>query len=184
VTISGSSPSDPVRTRPGDAPAPAEASEAFGALVSRIEYPMLIVTVAVGSERSGCLVGFATQASIDPPRLLVFLSKRNRTIEVARRATTLAVHFLHENNAELAALFGEETGDRTDKFAQCRWSEGPGGTPVLWGVAGWVAGPILGRFDTGDHVGHLIAVAHGVTEHPGPQLGFQAVRDLEAGHPA
>ena len=85
--------------------------EAFHALVAGVEYPMFIVTTAAGDERAGCLVGFATQGSIDPPRLVVMLSKANRTYEVAQRAQELVVHFLHERNRGLAALFGEETGD-------------------------------------------------------------------------
>ena len=43
-------------------------------LVSELDYPMFIVTCADERERAGCLVGFATQCSIDPPRFLVCLS--------------------------------------------------------------------------------------------------------------
>src|SRR5215208_7631728 len=38
---------------------------AFEAIVAQLDYPMFIVTAAAGEERGGCLVGFATQASID-----------------------------------------------------------------------------------------------------------------------
>ena len=43
----------------------------FDAFVGGLDYPVFVVTAAHGEERSGCLVGFATQASIDPPRMLV-----------------------------------------------------------------------------------------------------------------
>src|SRR5436309_11032282 len=88
-------------------------------LTSELEYPMLIVTTAAGGERSGCLVGFHTQCSIDPPRWAVWISKENRTYRVAQGATTLAVHFPSVDDRELAELFGEETGDEVDKFAAC-----------------------------------------------------------------
>ena len=45
--------------------------ESFGALTSALDYPMFIVTVAPDGGRAGCLVGFATQCSIDPVRFLV-----------------------------------------------------------------------------------------------------------------
>lgn len=153
-------------------------------LVSAIEYPMVIVTAATESERSGCLVGFSTQASISPPRFLALISKANHTSAVAARSPSLVVHFLRRDNHDLASLFGEETGDETDKFSRCEWRPGPDAIPVLAGVAGWVAGPVQGRFDFGDHVGHLIEVTEARAERTGPQLGAHDVRDLEPGHPA
>lgn len=161
-----------------------DAEAAYHKLVSSIEYPMLIVTTATETERSGCLVGFSTQASMRPPRFLVFLSKSNHTTEVASLARILVVHFLQEDNHDLASLFGEETGDEVDKFAHCDWHRGPGGSPILAGVAGWIAGPVLGRFDMGDHVGHLIDLDEAHAGETGRQLGSQEVRDLEPGHPA
>jgi len=159
-------------------------AEAFDTLVSELDYPMFIVTTAVESERAGCLVGFATQASIDPPRLLVLLSKRNETYQLAQRAATLVVHFLHRHNAELAALFGEESGDWTDKFTECAWSPGPDGVPVLDGVRGWVAGSIIGRHDAGDHVAHLLETIDSRLDVPGQPLTYQSTRDLSPGHDA
>ncbi|MHB1539220.1 MAG: flavin reductase [Solirubrobacteraceae bacterium] len=54
---------------------------------------MAIVTAAADGERSGCLVGFATQCSIEPRRFLVCISVLNRTFEIAQRSNALAVHF-------------------------------------------------------------------------------------------
>jgi flavin reductase (DIM6/NTAB) family NADH-FMN oxidoreductase RutF len=158
--------------------------ESFHTLVSDLDYPMFVVTAADDEEQSGCLVGFATQASIDPPRLLVLLSKANRTYRVAQASDVLVVHFLHRDNHDLAALFGEETGDDVDKFTACRWSQGPAHTPILDGTRGWVVGSIVDRFDAGDHVAHLLEVTEAVTDVPGPPLAFQSTRDLDPGHPA
>jgi flavin reductase (DIM6/NTAB) family NADH-FMN oxidoreductase RutF len=160
--------------------------EAFHELVAGVDYPMFIVTTAAGQERSGCLVGFATQGSIDPPRLIVMLSKANHTYRVAAGARELVVHFLHAGNRGLAALFGEESGDEFDKFDRCAWTLVEGvGPPVVTGTRGFVAGPILDRMDAGDHVAHLIGVAGARVEADLPgQLGFQAIREMRPGHPA
>ena len=111
----------------------------FDRIVAALDYPMLVATAAAGGERAGCLVGFATQCSIDPPRFLVCLSKANRTYRVACDADAIAVHFVPVEAAALAALFGEETGDSVDKFTRCRWRPGPGG-PVLEDCRQWYAG--------------------------------------------
>jgi hypothetical protein len=52
--------------------------------MSLLDHPMVVVTTRAGNERAGCLVGFATQVSIGPPRFLVGLSKRNRTYRAWR----------------------------------------------------------------------------------------------------
>ncbi len=162
----------------------APASDAFQRIADDLDYPMTVVTTADGDERAGCLVGFAAQCSIDPPLLVVWLSKQNHTARVAHRASTLVVHFLASDQGELAALFGGTTSDEVDKFARCRWKPGPDSVPVLSDCPRWVAGHVVDRFDTGDHIGHLLDLFDGAAgEWPG-QLGFQQVKDLDPGHPA
>jgi flavin reductase (DIM6/NTAB) family NADH-FMN oxidoreductase RutF len=160
--------------------------EAFHILASWIDYPMFIVTTAAGGKRAGCLVGFVTQASMKPSRMLVLISKVNFTFRVAKQADVLVVHFLSADDMDLARLFGEQTSDEVDKFQLCEWDEGPSGVPLLRYVNGWVAGRVLQRFDCGDHVAHLIDPIDSQTRPSGgqPQLSFQQVRDLNPGHPA
>jgi flavin reductase (DIM6/NTAB) family NADH-FMN oxidoreductase RutF len=157
----------------------------FHDAVSTISYPMMIVTVvAPGGDRSGCLVGFHTQCSIDPARYLLCVSRSNHTHGVATRASHLAVHLLDQADHELSKLFGEQTGDEIDKFARCAWREGPFGLPVLTGPSAWFAGPILSRTDVGDHTAFVIEPSDGVFAGPFTQLGFQQVRNMKPGHPA
>ena len=80
--------------------------------VAGLDYPMYVVTVADAGtgERAGCLVGFATQCSISPMRFLVCLSRANHTHRVAAGSGILAVHALGVGQRDLAALFGEQTG--------------------------------------------------------------------------
>jgi flavin reductase (DIM6/NTAB) family NADH-FMN oxidoreductase RutF len=140
---------------------------------------MFVVTAAADGERSGCLVGFASQCSIHPPRFAVWISDKNHTHGVARRATHLGVHVVHD---ELAALFGGETGDEVDKFSRCAWHEGhAGGVPILKDASAWFVGRILEQLDTGDHLGFLLEP---VDAAGSAQAGvtFQQVKDLDPGH--
>lgn len=163
----------------------AEVGERFAELLGDLDYPMYVVTTAVDDEKAGCLVGFTTQVSIDPPRFLICLSKKNYTREVATGATHLAVHFLGPDRMDLAHLFGEESGDEVDKFARCQWTGGPFDMPVLDGAAAVFVGRILGRHDLGDHVGHLVEPVH--VDHRRPIAGmitYADVRDFDPGHDA
>lgn len=158
---------------------------ALQALVADLDHPMFVVTAAAGHERAGCLLGFATQCSIDPLRLLLCLSVRNFTFGVASRAEVVVLHFLGQHDLELARLFGEQTGDRVDKFRRCRWQPGPGGAPVVDVERGWVAARVLQKVPLGDHVGFVVEPFAGhVGDRAAPPLGFQAVRGLDPGHEA
>ena len=158
----------------------------FDDLVGRLSYPMFVVTAYDGTERAGCLVGFATQCSIDPPRVLVCLSENNRTHRVAARSEGLAVHVLRREQHATAELFGSRTGDEVDKFARCAWHDGPYGLPLLDDCLGWFAGRVLDRRGTGDHTAHLVEVtdAGGAPDDGAAPLAFDDVRDLEPGHEA
>ena len=158
---------------------------AFDRIAEDLDAPMVIVTARVGDAMSGCLVGFSTQCSVDPPRYLVCLSKKNRTYEIACDASMLVVHMLHygAHDRSLASLLGEQTAHDVDKLAECDWRSGPDAIPVLAGCD-WFAGTIVDRFEFGDHVGFVLDVHDGEAPRAGEaNLTFAQVRDLDAGNP-
>jgi flavin reductase (DIM6/NTAB) family NADH-FMN oxidoreductase RutF len=159
-------------------------SEAVDQFVSRLDYPLFVVTTIdrSGDERDGCLVGFLTQCSIDPLRFLVCLSVRNRTYRLARHADRLAVHLVGERQRDLAELFGGTTGDEVDKFAHCSWHPGPGGVPLLDAASGWFVGDILDRVELGDHVGFVLSPTAGHVADDQSPVMLSDVRDLTPGH--
>jgi flavin reductase (DIM6/NTAB) family NADH-FMN oxidoreductase RutF len=152
--------------------------------LGELDYPMFIVTAAARGERAGCLVGFATQCSIDPLRFIVCLSDKNRTFRVAQAASLLAVHVVPEGADDLARLFGSETGDEIDKFERCSWTTGPEGTPVLDDCGNWFAGRILDRVDVGDHWAFLLAPLRGADQAGEDAFSFQDARWIKPGHEA
>lgn len=165
----------------------------FHELVGELDYSMFIVTVRDGDQRAGCLVGFATQSSIDPPRFLVCLSRRNHTYRVARHAGLLAVHFVPRDAEALAELFGGHSGvgghsgdadDGMDKFARCAWYPGPDNVPILQECRNWFVGRVLERLDLGDHVGFLLDPVQAHRERGESHFEFQRAKRIEPGQPA
>jgi flavin reductase (DIM6/NTAB) family NADH-FMN oxidoreductase RutF len=146
-------------------------------VLDELDYPMFIATVP----GDGCLVGFATQCSIDPLRLLVCLSDKNKTYRLAREATHLALHVVPQDRVDLAELFGGETADEIDKLAQVDWKAGPGGVPLITGCP-YVVGPVVDRFEVGDHVAFVLAVE--VEEGAANPLRFEHARAIDPGHEA
>jgi flavin reductase (DIM6/NTAB) family NADH-FMN oxidoreductase RutF len=159
--------------------------EAFDELMGALDQSMVIVTTVADDERSGCLVGFHSQSSIDPPRYVVWLSQANHTHGVAERASTFAVHLVPSERHDLAELFGGRTGDRSDKLARCEWESGPDGVPLLAGCPDrfvgrrldWLAG-------TGDHDGVVLEPVDAERAGRGPWLRLGEASDIDPGHPA
>lgn len=152
--------------------------------MATLDGPMVVVTARAGDDRAGCLVGFHTQASIDPARYLVCLSTKNHTYATATRSTHLAVHFLADHHFAVAERFGAACGAEIDKFAGLGFRDGPGGAPILDDCAHWFVGAVLGTLPIDDHVAFgLEPVASGGASRRSALLGFQAVKGLAAGHP-
>jgi flavin reductase (DIM6/NTAB) family NADH-FMN oxidoreductase RutF len=163
----------------------ADVARTFSTLVGGLAAPTSIVTVQAGGERAGCLVGFATQTSIDPPRYLVCLSRRNHTYHTAvrHRARVLAVHFLDEDDRDLAELFGGQTGDRVDKFEASDWHSGPESAAILDACENWFVGRVIGQLALGDHVGFVLEPVAAQHADAGRRvLTLQDVGDIEPGH--
>lgn len=154
----------------------------FEAFAVELDYPLFVVTVANGGERSGCLIGFGGQVSIHPARFLACLSVRNHTYRVAARgARHLGVHLVPPGARHIAELFGGETGDEVDKFARCAWREGPDGVPLLDDCPDWFVGRVVERLALGDHEGFLLEPV--ATHHEGAGFQtFQESRDIDPGH--
>ncbi|PRC50445.1 oxidoreductase, partial [Mycobacterium sp. ITM-2017-0098] len=79
-----------------------DGAASFNNLVALLDYPMFVVTTVADGHPSGCLVGFTSQTSINPPRFLVGLSRKNHTFTVAQEAEHLAVHLLPRDQLSVA----------------------------------------------------------------------------------
>lgn len=162
-----------------------EATERFQDLAGHFDYPMFIVTAAAGDDRAGCLVGFCTQCSVDPARFVVFLSDKNYTYRVAKKAAALAVHLVPADAVDLARLFGEETGDDIDKFTRCDWTAGAFDVPLLDRCGDRFVGRIVEHISTegGDHLGFVLEPVE-VGAGGRTFLPFSKAKELEPGHDA
>ena len=158
---------------------------AFDELVARADPAMVILTTVAGDERSGCLVGFHSQCSIDPPRYAVWVSRANHTFAVAAHAQVFGVHFVPAARRDLAELFGGETGDVVDKLARCDWTEGPGGVPVLDGCPDRFVGELVEWIEgDADHACLVVGPVEAAAGDEAALLHLADVTDIAAGHEA
>ncbi len=156
------------------------------AFVDFVDYPLYVVTVGTpDTELSGCLAGFVTQCSIDPPNFLVCVSRENHTLQVARRSSFMGIHLLGCDQVNVARLFAEQTGDRVDKFASVAWRMGPFGAPILAEVAVAMEAKVLGHGSVGDHDAFLVQGLGAIAgKRESALLTSRNSPRLHAGHPA
>jgi flavin reductase (DIM6/NTAB) family NADH-FMN oxidoreductase RutF len=147
--------------------------------------PLVVVTTRVGGRRAGCLVGFHTQASMQPEVYAVWLSRANRTTALAIDADHLAVHYLTSDQLDVAEHWGSLTGDEVDKFATAEWDPGPYGLPLLRACPDRM---VLKRVEVIDvpEADHLcwLGTVELARPHHGEALRLGDVEDLVPGHEA
>ena len=162
-----------------------ESNHDLAAFFDLIDYPYFIVTVrSPEAEMSGCLAGFVTQCSIDPPNFLVCISKVNHTFGVAEHSPGMGLHLLGGQQVDLARLFGEETGDVVDKFASVDWRLGVTGAPLLVDAAVSMEGQVLGHFSVGDHEAFVMRGVRAVAGGHAGLLTLRSAPPFNPGHPA
>jgi flavin reductase (DIM6/NTAB) family NADH-FMN oxidoreductase RutF len=145
--------------------------------------PLHIVTACHDDSRDGCLVGFATQASMKPARMLVCLSTANLTYRIAVCSPALGVHLVPADRRDLAVLFGGHTGDDTDKLSDIAWTAGPGGLPLLDDCPVRLIGRVVSRHPFGDHEGFLLEPLDDADVAQQQALLTREAMDVRAGHP-
>ena len=154
-------------------------------LMGSVDSPLIVVTTSAQGERAGCLVGFHSQASIDPEHYCFWLSKANHTYRVALRSERFAVHFPTTADSELARFFGSRSGSETDKFAGLDSIASDHDVPLLADLPNRLLVERVAMLDDGgDHVCltarvDSVEVAGGFTALRPSQLG-----DLTPGHNA
>lgn len=160
-----------------------DVQDVLAAIARSTNNSMVVVTTAADAERGGCLVGFHSQSSIDPERYAVWLSKANRTYQLALRATHVAIWFLHEDDVPLAERFGTQTGDEVDKFEGLDVVVHDVGVPLPAGRSDWLVLRRTAVLDEGgDHVCVTLDVVDGSSGGPFRPLRQQHVAHLDPGH--
>jgi len=110
------------------------------------------VTVVTAIADDGRPIGFTansfTSVSLDPPLLLVCLSRTSRSFDAMTRTKGFAVNILADAQKDVSNTFARPIEDR---FATVEWTRGPFGSPVLAGVAAWFDCRVEKIVDAGDH---------------------------------
>jgi flavin reductase (DIM6/NTAB) family NADH-FMN oxidoreductase RutF len=113
-----------------------------------------VTVVAAGSEAPcGMTANSFTSVSLDPPLVLICVTRGSELCEAMHRECCFAVSVLAAHQEELARYFANHARPRgAAEFANVRWSPGPAtGAPVLDDALAWLDCAVTTSYHGGDH---------------------------------
>jgi flavin reductase (DIM6/NTAB) family NADH-FMN oxidoreductase RutF len=139
-------------------------------------YGLYALTVKHEGEEHGITVNWVSQASFDPPMVVVAVENTSKTIGLIRDAHHFAINLLHEGQRDLAGKLARASVDAPHKLKGVKTKPAPAsGVPVLLDALGWVECRVVATLPSGDHTLVLGEVVEAGVEHEGaPPLTLHA----------
>ncbi len=110
-----------------------------------------IITARQGDELYGITVSSFTSVSLNPPLVLVSISKEAPTHGALLNSENFAVNILGSDQAHLSEKFAGRAAGSSGKFRGTRYRTGKNGSPILEQSLGFLECKLWGTYDGGDH---------------------------------
>ena len=111
------------------------------------------VTIVTANDGKGGMAGFTANAftslSLSPPEVLICLSRGLRSYPVLRAAGRFAIHFLAQDQGEVAKVFARRGADKAGVIG---WSHNSRDVPVLDHYLACIDCDLVREHDGSDHV--------------------------------
>jgi flavin reductase (DIM6/NTAB) family NADH-FMN oxidoreductase RutF len=144
-------------------------------------YGMYVVTSQHGDERGAFLANWLSQASFDPPLVMVSIERDSHSLPVILGSGRFAVNVLESGQRSLAGHFGKKTRKVGDKLAGMPHHTGHSGLPILGDALGYVVCEVAGSLDAGDSVIVLGEIVEATVMREGEPLTMRETGFRHAG---
>ena len=116
-------------------------------------YGLYAVMSTDGERVGGMTVNWVSQASFDPPMLMLAVEADSFSRQVIEASGAFSVNIYETGQRELAGLMGRSQIKRPDKLNDIAWRPGPAtGSPLLEAALAWVECRVQGSIPAGDHI--------------------------------
>jgi flavin reductase (DIM6/NTAB) family NADH-FMN oxidoreductase RutF len=142
-------------------------------VLQHLTYGLYALTVKRDVDEHGITANWVSQASFDPPMVVVAVESRSKMIEMIRDAHHFAINVLHEGQRDLAEKLGRAAAGASQKLKGMKTKPAPAsGAPVLADALGWVECRVVATLPSGDHTLVLGEVVEAGVEHEGTGLKY------------
>ncbi len=116
-----------------------------------IPYGLFVVTASYGDEVSGTCINWVTQASFQPPLVVLGLKNDSHTLAHVRAGGAFAVNVLASGQKDLAYAFFKPTTVDGNKLCGYEFETGAAGAPLLLDAPAWWECRLTDIVERGDH---------------------------------
>ena len=144
-------------------------------ILRQFTYGLYALSVRREGDEHGITANWVSQASFDPPIVVVAVESTSKMIEMIRDAHHFAISVFHEGQRDLADKLGRGGGSAgaSPKLKGIKTKPGPiSGAPVLAEALGWVECRVVATLPSGDHTLVLGEVVEASVEREGKGLKY------------
>src|SRR5579872_1440317 len=144
--------------------------EAKKKLLRMIPHALYVLSSRANGKTTVSTVSWVSQASFQPPLIMVALKKDSNTFEVVKKAQGFVLNFLGKDQKEIAQKFFKHVEPEGNSLAGETFQESPLlKYPIFPKMAGFAECRIVGTVDKGDQVvvvAEVLEAECGTTEGP------------------
>jgi len=129
---------------------------------------MFVMTATHAGTIAASTLTWISQCSFHPPLVMIGVQSNSATHAVIEASGALAVHFLAEDQQEIAQKFFRPPEDGGDgRLHGLRYEPGPEtGSPILVDLPAWLEARVLDRVARGDHTVYVCEVVEAGSRRP------------------
>lgn len=117
-----------------------------------ITYGLYILTARHQDEIAAGTINWLSQASFQPPLVMLGVKKDSKLHELIEKSRMLAVNILEAGQKEIAAAFFKPSQVEGDKINGYKFEEGPNTkAPLLTDLPAWFEAKVVEAVKKGDH---------------------------------
>ncbi len=121
------------------------------AALRSISYGLYVLTVKSGEQISGATVTWLSQASFEPPMIMVGLNRKSGTYRAVKESGRFAVNIVGKSQKEIAEAFFRETEVDDRKINGFGFKTATTGAPILSAVPAWFECEVDRWLEGSDH---------------------------------
>lgn len=147
-----------------------------------IPYGMYVLTAQSGEDKiAAAAVSWVTQASFEPPLVVVCVRMTSFIHQVVREAGVFTLNILGKEQGELATTFFKPTSREGDKISGAVYRSGTNGAPIFEVCPAYLECEVVGTLMEGDHtifVGKVVDAGVRIEMEGRPDEHILLVQDL------
>ena len=127
-------------------------------ILRKFTYGLYAVTVKQEERRNAFTANWVSQASFEPPMVMVAVENDGESIHIIDATGQFAINAFASGQRELAGSLGRKSRNVPDKLEGIATFDSPRGLPLLRDAVGWLECRVSGKLPAGDHTVYLAEV--------------------------